>query len=111
MKTIKTIEFDATLDGHDVLITFERTSTWSYENYGADADGNRGMMMLTLDVDDYADITVTPYADDGSVVTTSHTGLPEVQRVAVEALVEAWMQAHEPEPDEPSEPDYDDVGD
>jgi len=109
MKQISTIEFDAPLNGRDVLIRFTRTLAWSWEHYGADADGNRGMQMLTLDEDDYADVHVQRY-DDWDAQSTALAELPAAQQDAVRTLVETWMQEHEPEAEEECEPDYDDEG-
>jgi hypothetical protein len=57
------VEFDTELaldddTNLDVCIGFMRTTIWGRENYGADADGNRGMMMDIVDSDDYTCITV-----------------------------------------------------
>lgn len=50
------VEFDATIDEKDVTISFLRTIETHRENYGADADGNRGMMTSMIDVDAATDV-------------------------------------------------------
>ena len=59
-----TEETDLEIDGVDYCVTYTRTVEWSRERYGADADGNRGMLTTFTDVD----ITLTNvdrYDEDG----------------------------------------------
>ena len=66
-------------------------------NYGADADGNRGVPMDWVE-----DETVESVAAcDGEPVS-------EEDRKAVEALAEKKMESHDWEAPEPDYPDYDD---
>ena len=111
MKSQQIIEFDASLvtatnkDGNDVCIRFERTTTCSYENYGADADGNRGQLRLTLDNDEFDDVHVMYY--DGTNVLHKLSDLSAEEQEEVTRLIEEYMEMHDAEFDE-SEPDYDD---
>lgn len=96
------VGFNAPLNGQDVDIEFTRTTAWSPEHYGADADGNRGMWIDSIDEDEATDITV----DDKPLSALSTLEEAEVRR-----LVDAWMEATPPEaeeqPEPEPEPDYD----
>ena len=104
--------FDTRLDGREVFVEFDRTTTWSSGLEGQDADGNRGVWMTSID-EDYADSITLYWYDEGG---DGHTDIPlaaltSLQALEVQRLVDEWLEQHEPtEPDEP-EPDYDDVGD
>lgn len=89
-------EFDTVINGQDVCIGFTRTTVYGRENYGADADGRRGMMIDTIDEDEYTDIIC------GDLDPTDP---------AVTDVIEEYMETHPPEPEDVPEPDYDDIDD
>jgi hypothetical protein len=60
-------ETDVSVDGVDYCVAYALTVAWSRERYGADADGNRGVMQTFLDttitlaqVDRYDEDAMTP---------------------------------------------------
>lgn len=104
MKQITTVSFDTTINGVAVFIAFTRTTVFGRENYGADADGNRGMMIDTIDVDDHSNILVSWEDDDNA-----HNDIPLVVCAAMKKAwssdtivetVENYMESHPPEPEE-----------
>jgi hypothetical protein len=102
--------FDATLGGHDICIEFTRVTAWSSGMEGQDADGNRGMWVTSIDEDYANDIKVSWYDDEpGNSIALAE--FPEAPRAAVQSLVDDYLEGHEPEEPEESEPDCDDVGD
>jgi hypothetical protein len=108
------VEFDTELalgDGAnlDVCIGFMRTTVWDRENYGADADGNRGMMMDFVDSDEYTCITVSWHITDTEMVSFPAVNLPGTVTIeAVNAAIEAYMESHEATGPEEREEDCDD---
>lgn len=104
--------FDTTLDSQDICIEFDRVTSFGHENYGADADGNRGMWIDTIDDDYAARIIVTFYGEDGAAdVEATFDELPAERQETVNALIEEWMYANEPEPPEGQDNDYPDNDD
>lgn len=96
------VEFDATFRTHDVTVGFTRTTTFHGEWYGSDYDGNRGVWTIMTDNDAYTDVTVE--YEDGTVEDFDYRHLPD----DLEKLIVDYCEKHEPEPEEESEPDYDD---
>lgn len=96
------IEFDAIYAGHDVTVGFTRTIKGHTERYGADADGNRGVLTYMIDEDAYTEVTVE--YEDGTVEDFDYRHLPD----ELEKLIVDYCEKYEPEPEEESEPDYDD---
>lgn len=92
------VEFDATLPGYaaDVLITFDRRTEFCHSYENADADGRRGVWEDSIKVDDYANVTV----NDVSSIT-----LDKATFISASAAVEAYMQANEPEMQQPEADD------
>jgi hypothetical protein len=114
------VEFGTVLTGTndeepiDVCIGFTRTTAWGYENYGADADGNRGVWMNIIDEDSYAQVAVEwddATGHDNDVIKYIFPADPLPAGVTIEminAAIEAHMEAVAPTvPDEP-EQDFDD---
>lgn len=102
------VDFDATVAETDVHISFMRTTKWGWENYGADADGRRGMMMQMIDADDYTCIIVEYHVTDAKTKQFPGDGLPEgVTIEAVYAAIETYMEEHNPNMPE-TEEDCDD---
>lgn len=103
------IGFDTELDGHDICIEFDRRTTWSTDHhYGADADGNRGISVTEIDVDNAENVTVSWYDE---ATGNAHNDIPlaeltEAQRTGVQALLDAWLEANEPGGPEYDEPDH-----
>lgn len=110
MTTTVACAFDTTLRDRDICIEFQRTTKFSYENYGADADGNRGVMMLLLDDDFYSDVVVI-YYDDDTATRIAPSALSNLDAMEVDRLIAEWMDAHELDPTEQDEPDYDSIND
>jgi hypothetical protein len=124
------VSFETTLLNREVCIEFTRTTTVGWENYGADADGNRGMMMLMVDEDVYENVSIEWEDDDGKVVKQSLEKIKEMSQLEafppltwevvfaaattakdlyqkiVEAL-DAYLESHEHEPPEEEERDWD----
>lgn len=61
---VKTSHDHTMQDGSMVCINFDRVTEGHRENYGADADGRRGMMMPMIDRDDAENVRVERYIDD-----------------------------------------------
>lgn len=110
MKQSTRVGFDATINGFDISIEFTRTTAWSWENYGADADGNRGMMMQSIDSDDATDITAELASGEPLYLDPPASGSGAISQ-GVHDAVEAYMDAHDPEAVEEPEEDCDDIGD
>jgi hypothetical protein len=105
MKNETRVEFDAVINGVDVCISFTRTSVFGRENYGADADGNRGMMINTIDADEYTQVSVEWEDEHGRERTFPMDEFPSAFGImAVNSAIETYMEAHEPEP--PDEPEH-----
>lgn len=114
MKQTRPTSFDAELDGRDVCLEFDRTTVWASGLEGQDADGNRGVWMTTIDEDYAEDIMVLSWLDapDGHrEIVTPFAELPPDYQARVQALVDAWLEAHEPEEPENEGPEDDDGDD
>jgi len=87
-----TVEKEITidLDVGDVCysITFNRVSTFVKENYGADADGNRGEIRTFIDEDRAENI----YVDSVPIIE-----LPLVLQSQIESELDKWLRDNEPE--------------
>ena len=108
-KQTRSEAFDAELDGQDVCVEFDRVTKWSTDpNYGADADGNRGISVTEID-EDYAEnifvLTFEQGADGTKEISTPLSALTSLQALEVQRLVDEHLEQHEPT--EPEEPDYD----
>ena len=80
--------------------SFTRVTRISHDpDYGADADGRRGMPMDFIDEDYYEDVFVSKYieAEDKMTEAVALGTLPEAERQAVEAALEAYLDAHDAE--------------
>jgi hypothetical protein len=97
--------FDLELPGgRDVTVEFVRTLEWHRENYGADADGNRGVMTSMVDSDEASRVTVD--FGDGVLVPLAEIG--DADRAAVDAAIGRYLEDYEFEANEgPDEPDPD----
>jgi hypothetical protein len=108
------VEFDTELalgDGTnlDVCIGFMRTTVFGRDLYGADADGNRGMWVDTIDEDEYSCITVSWHISDTEMVSFPAVNLPGTVTIeGVNAAIEAYMESHEATGPEEREEDCDD---
>jgi hypothetical protein len=81
------IKTEINIDGIDV--EFERMTIWSHDpNYGADADGNRGVPCDFLDED---------YADDVTVLGIPIELYPIPFRKLVMREINAWLEDNEPD--------------
>ena len=102
------VSFDTEIDGKDVNIEFERTTKFGYDpSYGADADGNRGVPMWSIEEDDWARASVAVELD-GEMAVELHN-LSPMEQVSVLAKIGEYMTTHEPEmadDDSEYEPDY-----
>jgi hypothetical protein len=87
IKTVNSVEFDTMVGGEHVTIAFTRTTKMALENYGADADGNRGVLMWMVDSDEASDIRVTN--ENGEEI--------EPNSEEVDAAIEVYMENHEAE--------------
>lgn len=105
-KTItRRIGHDCVVDGRDVCIEFTRHVEAHREMYGADADGNRGMLMTMVDDDRADNVTVYDYALDVQFLLSS---LCEEKATAVRAAIDAYLEANDPLEDDGSDgPDED----
>ena len=114
MKSTVRTSFDATLDGQDVCIEFDRVSTYSRGLEGQDADGNRGVWTTTIDEDCAEHIFVTTFehgVDGHKEIATPLSELGSLLAVEVQRLVDEYLDQHDPDAPEDEEPDYDDQGD
>ena len=97
-------EMDMTIDGRDYAVTFAWIVTGWRENYGADADGNRGQMTDMRETDlDRVDVT----DENGDPVTLAPAAMDEV-RAKLEAYIDsddAYAYDVDEEPD-PEREDY-----
>lgn len=101
MKHTEHIEFDTVINGLEICIGFTRTIVWGRENYGAAADGNRGMIVDMVDADEYTEVVVT----SGELTI----GIAQfIKRDKAIAAIEAYLESHPPEAVEPPERDYND---
>ena len=110
---VKTSFDHALTDGREVCIEFERVTVSSPEHYGADADGNRGIWITSIDDDRAEQVTVEFYGagPDGRGPATRLEDLHADTRAEVDAAIEAYLDKHEPEVQEEREPDYDRIND
>ncbi len=106
MKTTQQVEFDAVVDGMDMCITFDRTFTHGNSLEGADADGNRGRWEYSFE-DLTTDVTDVYLYD--SQTSVSLASLSADQQAKVQAAVDDYCEKNDPE--DLSEPDFDDVDD
>lgn len=101
--------FDATIGGIDVCIEFDRVTSFDTDpNYGADADGNRGMSMTSIDEDAAENIVVSWDDDKDTYDNVPVADLPEARRTDVQALVDAYLEKNDPEVPEGDEDGPDD---
>jgi hypothetical protein len=84
----KETETDIIIEDICYDVTFNRVIKYYRENYGTDADGNRGEMRTFIDEDYAEDIEV-----DGVPIKQL---LPELQS-KIEAELEKWLEDNEPE--------------
>jgi len=97
------IGFDTVVLGTEVCIEFTRVTEGHRENYGADADGNRGMMVGMIDSDDAEDIVVTMPSGTERPFET----LPDAAQRAVRREVDRYLEENEPEAEDEPERDWD----
>jgi hypothetical protein len=104
--------FDATVLDQLVNIEFNRVIEWHRENYGADADGNRGVMTTFIDNDYATDICITHWYDKEGAAQRQIVRFadlePEMQG-AVRQVIDEYLAKNDPEPTEdsgPPEPEY-----
>lgn len=89
-------------------VTFNRKTEWSHDhNYGADADGHRGVPMDFIDEDYAEDIEVRKDGDKDFVALAT---LPKELQEQLQKQIDNWLERNEPEYEE-HEPDCDDLGD
>ena len=103
--------FEYTTKSGDLIeVSFDREVSWSVDkNYGADADGNRGIEMSFLDDDDFDAKSITLSDDNYDERPATPEELPEIQQAIL-----AYMQTHDPNENElyiDEEPDMDDIDD
>lgn len=110
MKFTNAVEFDTTIDGVDICISFVRTTVVGYENYGADADGNRGVWTLMVDSDEFSEVKVD-FGGPPMMIPLDVLQLPTAQRCAVEAAIQTYMEEHDAEVPEEEERDPDEERD
>lgn len=91
-------------------IYFDRLVNFWEENYGADADGNRGTPMAMWEDDGIENITLE---DERTETTTAFADLPLEVQEAVNKAIDKHCASNTPEPpdDGPDEPDFDDDDD
>jgi hypothetical protein len=97
-------EMDLTIDGRDYTVTFAWTVTGWRENYGSDADGNRGVMTDMRETDLSPAIVVTD--DDGVLVILAPAAMEQV-RATLEAYIDS-DDAYADDQDEEPDPDRED---
>lgn len=86
-----------TLDICDVeyIVSFQRYTLFSYDpNYGADADGNRGIPMTFIDED---------YAVDISVNDSDIKDYPSYFQEEIKKEINHWLELNLPEEEERGE--------
>lgn len=104
---------DATIMGAEVTLNFDRAMEFSHDaNYGADADGRRGMPMDFIERDE-AENAEIEFADGKKMPLSD---LPQDIREACEAAIKKDMDAQDAfelagDNSGPDEPDWDDEGD
>jgi len=92
MKTFeKETQVDIEIDDVCYDVTFNRVSKFVRENYGADADGNRGEMRTYINEDYPEDINV-----DGVSIKQL---LPDLQQ-KIEDKLDKWLSDNEPDTNE-----------
>ena len=84
----KEINIDLDIDETTYNVTLNRVTKIVKENYGADADGNRGQVMTFVD-EDYAE---NIYVDDVPIKEL----LPDLQ-LKIEAAVDTWVETNDVE--------------
>ena len=100
---------DCTVDGQYVSVEFTRSTQWSRDRYGEDADGNRGMNIVTIDSDEAHGIEVYCYDGPNKGKTLPLSDFAPAFQEGIRNAVDAYLQANEPEAPEEREPDYDDI--
>lgn len=102
-KTDEEIEVD-TANGETYEVMFHReTSSYVDHNYGADADGNRGVSATFIDSDTVSDIRVKVADKYVSILEIGDT-----ERIQIEEAINAWMEVNDAEIDSCSVPEDDD---
>lgn len=78
---------------HEVV--FHRETSWCFDkNYGADADGNRGISQTFIDSDEVSDIRVKVGEKYVSVLEIGDT-----ERIEIEEAINKWMEENDAELD------------
>jgi hypothetical protein len=105
---VKTTLEEVDLAGREATIEFTRVTVTTHDpNYGADADGNRGVPRDEIDEDYAEDIRVSFTPD----MLENFDTLPEGIRALVTAAIDTYIAMHEPEWEEEPERDWDAVND
>jgi hypothetical protein len=105
------IEFDVTIDGRDALIGFTRHTVGGWDNYGADADGRRGVMRYDYE-DDYDKVTLAFYDDNAELLhPTPIENLSKELAKVIDDKIAKYIADHAPADMSDGEPDMDDIDD
>jgi hypothetical protein len=89
-------------------VKFNRKTKWDYDaNYGADADGNRGVPRVDVDDDCAEDITV---CKEGECVFLPIETMAKELQERLKKAIDSWLEDNEPEEYEAPEPPCDDLG-
>ena len=96
-KHTQSIQIELPADDPTWLIDIDASFNWIGENYGADADGNRGMWVEYPENDGYEITKIQKY--DENLDPHPAEGTPELLK-----MIEDYMEKWEPEPEE----DHDD---
>ena len=91
MENRKEVDTDLQIGGTDYSVTFTRVSKLSIENWGADADGNRGIRRTSIDED---------YADNVRVNDIPIEKCPLLFQALAEKAIDTWLNKNEVEIDE-----------
>lgn len=99
------IETELELENGDwIMVSFTRKTAWDHDSdYGADADGHRGMPADFVEDDFYEDVMVQN-EEDGP--WASLADLPAETKAMIEKALDQWLKENDPEPADPIEPDY-----
>ena len=84
----KEVNIDLDIEETTYNVSFNRVSKIVKENYGADADGNRGQTLTFVD-EDYAE---NIYVDDVPI-----NELPTDLQLKIEDAVETWVETNDVE--------------
>lgn len=82
---------DATIDGREVAIVFDRVTSGGWEHYGADADGRPGELRWMVDDDSAEDVTVDDCLGDGPIPLAISP-----LRAQVEPLIADYLETQPP---------------